>query len=288
MYALKAVNKQHVLDNDQLSHLKYEKDVQLELSDHPFIVTLYGTLQDANFIYFLLEPSLGGELFSLLREQEKFTKEVARFYAASIILAFQSMHQNNILYRDLKPENLLLDINGYLKVTDFGFAKKTIDRTYTFCGTPDYLAPEIIANDGHHIGADWWTLGVFIYEMLTGETPFYDEDGPSEMYEKILDLDYTYPPNFDPIAKDLIDKLLVFKPTKRLGVIKTPDIKDHPWFDGFQWDKLYKQQLDAPYKRPVKNKFDLSHFDQYDSDDEYIADDEFIYEDGQQDPFADF
>jgi serine/threonine protein kinase len=287
MYALKAINKQHIVDNEQVSHLKYERDVMLELGDFPFVVKLWGTMQDKNFVYLLLEPSQGGEVFSLLTDKGQLDKTTAQFYAASVILAFQYMHERDILYRDLKPENLLLDTNGYLRVTDFGFAKKTTERTYTFCGTPDYLSPEIVSNAGHGPGADWWTLGVFIFEMLTGQTPFFDDAGPSEMYNKILAREFSFPLFFDEDARDLINGLLDLKPTKRYGVLKEPNIREHKWFEGFDWDALIAGTMEAPFVRPVKSKFDLSHFDA-DSDDDDGFDEEFEADSDEEDPFIGF
>lgn len=274
-YALKAVNKAHVMKHNQIPHILNERAVMLELN-HPFIVRLYTTMRDKNFLYFLLEPSLGGELFSLLRQNDRFDNDTSRFYAAIVISVFQYMHSKDILYRDLKPENLLMDSDGYIKVTDFGFAKKTKDRTYTFCGTPDYLAPEIVASAGHHTGADWWTVGILIYEMLAGFTPFYDDAGPTQMYSKILAGKLSFPHFVSPAAQNLIASLLQTKPTRRLGVLLggADVIKKHSWFDGFDWNALHKREIKAPIHINIKDKYDLSNFDVY--PDEDLEDDDYV------------
>ena len=263
-YALKAVNKNHVVRHNQIPHILNERAVMMELN-HPFVVRLHRTLRDNNFLYFLLEPSMGGELFSILRARDHFDNATAQFYAAIVVSVFDYMHSKDTLYRDLKPENLLMDRDGYLRVTDFGFAKKTKDRTYTFCGTPDYLAPEIVASAGHHTGADWWTLGILIYEMLAGYTPFYDEAGPTQMYSKILAGKVLFPSSFSPAAQELIASLLQIKPTRRLGVLMggASLIMRHAWFEGLDWTALYNKTITPPISVDIKDKFDLSHFDAY-------------------------
>ena len=263
-FALKAVSKTQIVKTGQQGHVMSEKKA-MSMFDHPFCIKLHGTYKDKDRLYFLLEPSLGGELFSVLRERTLFDEDTARFYAGSVILAFEYIHGLHYCYRDLKPENLLLDATGYLKVTDFGFAKDiSSGRTWTLCGTPDYLAPEIVAGKGHGKAVDWWTVGVFIYEMLASYPPFYDED-PMRTYAKIMRGAVTYPSHFSKNAISLIAGLLQAKPTRRLGALKggVGEIKAHPWFDGFEWDRLIKQKLPAPILPKIKNDFDLSNFDDY-------------------------
>lgn len=266
-YALKAVSKQQIVLTGQQGHIMSEKRVMAMLN-HPFLIRLFATFKDRDRLYFLLEPSLGGELFSVLRARTFFDEDTARFYAASVVLAFEYMHARNIIYRDLKPENLLLDEKGYLKVTDFGFAKIVTGRTYTLCGTPDYLAPEIVAGKGHGKGVDWWTLGILIYEMLSSYPPFYDED-PMKTYAKIMHGKISFPSHFSKEAVDLIKKLLHHKPTKRLGVTKgsASAIKEHPFFANFDWKALYEKRLPAPIVPKIKGPEDTSNFDDYPDDD---------------------
>jgi len=229
---------------------------------HPFLVRLNGTFRDKNCLHFLMEASLGGELFTVLRNRTYFDEDTARFFAAAVVLAFEYMHSKDIIYRDLKPENLLLDETGYLKVTDFGFAKRIKERTWTLCGTPDYLAPEVVSGQGHGKGVDWWTLGILIYEMLASYPPFYDDD-QVKTYNKILQGNVAYPSHFGKAAIDLIKQLLHPKPSKRLGVIKggATLIKQHPWFQGFEWELFLAKKLKAPIKTQVRSPDDVSNFD---------------------------
>ena len=173
-----------ILAQRQLDHIKSEVTI-LSTVAHPFIVNMLGHLQDASKLYMLCEYVPGGELFSHLRREGQLTEAAARFYACEIVLAFEYLHSINVLYRDLKPENLLLTAKGHLKITDFGFAKVVHDRTYSLCGTPEYLAPEIIQSAGHGKGVDWWALGILLFEMLVGFPPFY-ADTPNGIYQKIL------------------------------------------------------------------------------------------------------
>merc|ERR1711972_1242575 len=153
--------------------------------DNPFLVNLRATYKDEYRVYFLLEACLGGELFTILRKMRSFDEATARFYCVMLVEAFDYMHERDIIYRDLKPENLVLTRDGYLKVTDFGFAKVVPNKTFTLCGTPDYLAPEIVTGQGHGKGVDWWTLGILIYEMLASFPPFFDDE-PMMTYRKII------------------------------------------------------------------------------------------------------
>lgn len=166
-YALKILKKSEILRLKQFEHIKSEVKILSKLS-HPFIVNLLGHFQDDGKLYLLLEYVQGGELFSYLRKQGNLPEDISKFYVAQLVLAFAHLHQMGIIYRDLKPENLLITNNGYLKVTDFGFAKEVKDRTWTLCGTPEYLAPEIIQSKGHGKAVDWWAIGVLLFEMLAG------------------------------------------------------------------------------------------------------------------------
>ena len=269
-YALKTVHKSHVVQLGQQEHIINEKRVLLCLTECPFIISLFTTFKDNLSVYFLLEPVLGGELFALLRDRSAFDEKTSAFYAGCVIEAFDYMHKKYIIYRDLKPENLLLTKNGYLKITDFGFAKFVTDRTWTLCGTPDYLAPEVVSGIGHNKAVDWWTLGILIYEMISSYPPFYDDD-PMQTYTRIMNGNIDYPRHFSKNVIDLIKKLLQPKPTKRLGIIKggVDNIKQHLWFKKttkFNWDLFINQKLSAPYKPLINGPKDLSNFQEYSDD----------------------
>ncbi|KAF0493789.1 Pkinase-domain-containing protein [Gigaspora margarita] len=262
-YAMKVLKKLEVVRLKQVEHINSEKLI-LSQVHHPFIVNLFCTFQDERNLYMLLEYVIGGELFSHLRKAGRFTTDMTRFYAAEIVLAIEYLHSKDIIYRDLKPENLLLDCRGHVKITDFGFAKRIEDRTWTLCGTPEYLAPEIIQSKGHGKPVDWWALGILIFEMLAGYPPFFD-DNPFGIYEKILAGKIAFPSHFDPNAKDLIKRLLTSDRTKRLGNLRggSEDVKKHKWFRGVDWQGLYERRVQAPIVPPYQHPGDTSNFEKY-------------------------
>lgn len=184
------------------------------------------------------------------------------------MLVFEHLHDKNIIFRDLKPENLLIAEDGYLKLTDFSFAKLIETRTYTLCGTPEYLAPEILLNQGHGKGVDWWTLGILIYEMNAGIDPFTDED-PMIIYQNILKGKVRFPKDFDKEVKSIIKHLLVADVSKRLGMLKgaAEDVKQHRWFAKIDWKALLAKKIPMAYKPTIKSPGDTSNFNTYpDSD----------------------
>ncbi|XP_055601016.1 cAMP-dependent protein kinase catalytic subunit PRKX [Uranotaenia lowii] len=262
-WAMKILAMADVIRLKQIEHVKNEKNI-LEEIDHPFIVNMRWHAKDDCCLYMLFEYVSGGELFSYLRNAGRFDNATSNFYACEIVLALEYLHALSIVYRDLKPENLLLDREGHLKITDFGFAKKLKDRTWTLCGTPEYLAPEIIQSKGHNKAVDWWALGVLIYEMVVGYPPFYD-DNPFGIYEKILSGKIEWSRHIEPIAKDLVKKLLVQDRTKRLGNMKNgaEDIKRHRWFKHLDWDVVYRRQLKPPIVPKFVQEGDTSNFDDY-------------------------
>jgi len=267
-YALKCMRKGQIVALKQVEHVMNEKKI-LAMCDHPFLLTMAAAYQDENELYMLLQLALGGELFSILRERNRFDEPTSRFYAANVCSAFEYLHELRIVYRDLKPENLLLDADGYLKVVDFGFAKIITDRTWTLCGTPEYLAPEIISNKGHNLGVDWWAIGILIFEMLVGFPPFCADD-PMEIYQKILRGKITFPVSFGKNAKDLVAKLLVANPTARLGCLKRGgrDVREHPFYKPLDFGELEAKKPKAPFIPTIKSPLDTSNFEHYDDDDE--------------------
>lgn len=261
--ALKIMKKSEVIRLKQVEHVKAEKEILLSIA-HPFIVNLLTVFQDEKRLCMLLEYVNGGELFSYLRKEGRLPNDDAAFYAGEIVLAFQYLHSIHIVYRDLKPENLLIDSDGHMKITDFGFAKVVEDRTWTLCGTPEYLAPEIIQSKGHGKPVDWWALGVLIYEMLAGYPPFYDEN-PFGIYQKVLAGKIEFPRHFDVKVKDLIKRLLTPDRAKRFGCLRNgaEDIKKHKWYKGFDWVKLGERKVTPPMIPAVKGPDDTSMFDRY-------------------------
>ena len=264
-YALKCQSKKAIVDSNLQDHVLNERKIICQL-DHPFIIKCFGAFKDDHSIYFVLELLLGGELFTQLRHIGGHLDELgAKFYSAQVLLAFQHMHAKKIAYRDLKPENLVLDEHGYAKVVDFGLAKVVDNaKTWTLCGTPDYLAPEIILNEGHDKAVDYWALGVLIYEMVAGMPPFYAED-PMQVYEKILGAKIAMPHAFSRNLSDLIRKLCKIYQSKRLGNGKggTATIQKHKWFSNFDFKGLIQKELKAPIKPTVTSSTDTSNFDPY-------------------------
>ncbi|KAJ2462496.1 cAMP-dependent protein kinase catalytic subunit [Coemansia sp. RSA 2337] len=262
-FAMKVLRKSQVVKLKQVEHINNEKNI-LEVARHPFIVQLECTMQNERNLYMLMEYVPGGELFSHLRRAGRFPDDVARFYAAEIVLALDYLHSLKIIWRDTKPENILLDDRGHVKLTDFGFAKRVEDRTWTLCGTPEYLAPEIIQSKGHGKAVDWWALGILIFEMLAGYPPFYD-DNPFGIYEKILAGKLVFPSFFSAPARDLIQRLLIADVGKRLGNLQGDgeDIKAHAWFAVIDWQVLVQRRIPPPIVPPHRHPGDTCNFDKY-------------------------
>merc|ERR1711988_1460666 len=265
-YALKCQAKKAIVENSLQEHILMERSILMKL-DHPFVLKLFSSLQDSKYVYFVLEILLGGELFTWLRNMGRFEENAGKFYGGQVVKGFEHMHAKKIAYRDLKPENLVLDEKGYLKVVDLGLAKIVEGKTWTLCGTPDYLAPEIILNEGHDKGVDYWALGVLIYELVAGIPPFYADD-PMEVYEKILSSNMTFPNHFTKNLCDICKKLLKLCQSKRLGNGKggCTGILKHKWFSGFDWDGLLACSLTPPIPVNVKDPLDASNFDTYEEE----------------------
>lgn len=263
-YAIKVLKKSQVVKMKQVEHTNDERRM-LKLVEHPFLIRMWGTFQDSKNLFMVMDYIEGGELFSLLRKSQRFPNPVAKFYAAEVILALEYLHGHDIIYRDLKPENILLDRNGHIKITDFGFAKEVSTVTWTLCGTPDYIAPEVITTKPYNKSVDWWSLGVLIYEMLAGYTPFYDSV-PMKTYEKILSGKLVFPSFFSPEVIDLLSKLITADLTRRLGNLSNgpADIRNHPWFHEVVWEKLLAKDIETPYEPPITAGVgDTSLYDHY-------------------------
>ena len=264
IFAMKTLKKDVLLDQEQVQSTLLEKKI-LQTLDHPFLVGMIFCFQTEERIYFVMPFVRGGELFQHLREKKLFSEYEVKFYSACIGLALDYLHKNNILYRDLKLENILIDDDGYLKLIDFGLAKilEKDEKTMSFCGTPEYLAPEVISRDGYNFSADWWSYGILIYEMLCGIPPFYNEN-TSDMFELILNSNLRFPKKvvLQDVTKDFISKLLIKNQILRLGAKGGFDeIKTHSFFNGFNFDDLLSKKIIAPFLPQVSNELDVRNFD---------------------------
>jgi len=294
--AMKCLQKQQIWQQKQVTNVLNEKDA-MEAIDHPFVLKLLGTFQNNDQLFFFLEIVQGGELWSLLYQSAAlprmrlggFEEITARIYAAEVIAGLGYVHKCGYMYRDLKPENLMVDKHGYLKIVDFGFCKKIPfgKKSQTLCGTPEYLSPELVLQKGHTHCVDYWAFGCLVYELLTNDTPFSDPQ-QSRIFKKIVNSDRLMPHmfarGFPSKARNLIEQLLVPIPAMRLGMQKNgpADIFSHEWFAGIDWEKLAAKRYKAPYKPQIESDLDDRNFDQYEDDDVVAS---FV---GPQDIFKDF
>lgn len=267
-YALKMLAKREIIGHHQVEGVIREKNIMSSI-DHPFVVNLVNTFQDDRHLYMLIELVQGGELFSVIHTEirDGIPNPNARFYAACILQSLSHLHHRNICYRDLKPENILIDSKGYGVLVDLGFAKVVMDKTYTLCGTPEYLAPEIILSKGHDKGVDYWAFGVLIYEMLVGRSPFYTYGSDQvSLFKRIVQVKYGFPEGVvNDLAQDLITRLIVRRQANRFGCLARGDmdIRDHPWFAVIDTDKLLNKKIPSPWVPKIKDPLDTSHFDSY-------------------------
>lgn len=284
-YALKCMRKADIAAGKQVEHIMSEK-MTLSFCDHPFLPHLIATWQNTNDLLMMLELCQGGELYNLMQENGGFLPEPStRFYTACVVAAFTYLHDLDVVYRDLKPENLLLDAAGYLKVVDFGFAKVIADRTWTFCGTPEYISPEVLAGTGHGMATDWWSLGVLIYEMLVGTSPFLAKSHML-IYKNITKGEYSFPMFFGwrfPHAQEIISALLVSDQNTRLGSLAgylnrgSRQVRETRFFNSINFVELERKLIEPPYIPKINSPTDTSHFPPLDEDDD---DDDDEYDHG--------
>jgi hypothetical protein len=262
-YAMKGLSKGYIVKTGMQESVMNEKNI-LIMTNSPFIIRLWETYNGSQTLYFLMEPALGGELYATYnRKGFHGSEKHARFYIAGTVMAFDHMHTRRIIYRDLKPENLLISDIGKLLVTDMGLAKFVIGKTYTTCGTPDYFAPELIASTGHTNAVDWWCLGVLTFELMSGHPPF-ESAYPMQIYSKVMKGigKVPFPPKCQGPVGDLIKALLKKEPSERLPMRPggVNNIKEAKWYAGFDWEALLALKLEPPYKPVVKSKKDIANF----------------------------
>ena len=264
VYAMKILNKNILKLKKQELHTKTERDLMVKINC-PFIVNIKSAFQDTTKLYLVSEFMQGGDMFFHLHDGQiiVFNNEKAKFYILELVLALECLHKHNMVYRDLKPENILLDEKGHVKLTDFGLSKileTESDKAFTICGTPQYLAPEVLLKKGYDKAVDWWSLGCVMYEMLTGRLPFPIKRGiklNAQLYERGVD----YPSILTKEAKDLIQKLLVVDPTKRLGSGPngSVNIKNHSFFKGVNWKEAWDKKIKPPFIPKLSNDTDQFH-----------------------------
>ncbi|CAG7724112.1 unnamed protein product [Allacma fusca] len=275
VYAMKVIKKALVTDDEDIDWVQTEKHVFETASNHPFLVGLHSCFQTPSRLFFVIEFVRGGDLMFHMQRQRRLPEEHARFYAAEISIALNFLHVKGIIYRDLKLDNVLLDHEGHIKLTDYGMCKEGIrpgDTTSTFCGTPNYIAPEILRGEEYSFSVDWWALGVLLYEMLAGRSPF-DIFGTSEnpdlnsedyLFQVILEKTIRIPRSLSVKAASVLKGFLNKNPADRLGCHPESgfhDILHHPFFKSIDWDLLEKKQITPPFKPRLESDRDLDHFD---------------------------
>jgi len=261
---MKVLRKDTIIERNQVTHTKAERSI-LERIQHPFIVNLNYAFQTTEKLYMILDFINGGELFFHLKKEGRFSEERVRLYVAEITLAIEHMHKLDIVYRDLKPENILLDMEGHITITDFGLSKEILsdDAAHTFCGTPEYLAPEVLKGTGHGKAVDWWSLGTLMYEMLTGLPPHYSQN-VNVMYKKILTAELKFPAFVSIEAKNLLEGLLQRDVNKRFGSgpKDAEEIKSHPFFANINWKDCEQKRMIPVFKPKITRGLeDLTQID---------------------------
>uniref|UniRef100_A0A8C4KDG8 Protein kinase N3 n=1 Tax=Dromaius novaehollandiae TaxID=8790 RepID=A0A8C4KDG8_DRONO len=267
LYAIKALKKKDIINRDEIDSLNCEKRIfeVVNSSDHPFLVNMFACFQTPHHACFVMEYTPGGDLMMRIHE-DIFPEHMARFYTACVVLGLQFLHGKKIIYRDLKLDNLLLDAEGFVKIADFGLCKEGMgfgDHTNTFCGTPEFLAPEVLTDVSYTRAVDWWGLGVLIYEMLVGESPFPGDD-EEEVFDSIVNDEVRYPRFLSTEALSIIRKLLRKCPERRLGAGErdAEEIKIQAFFKEIDWDALFARKLKPPFVPTLRALTDISNFDE--------------------------
>jgi len=269
--AAKVISKEHILRGDDVDVTMTERRILALGTEKNFLTTLHSSFQTLNKLFFVMEYASGGDLMFQINKMGKFTAKQTKFYAGEILLALSFLHERKIIYRDLKLDNVMLDRDGHIKLTDFGLCKEGIggrDLTETFGGTPNYMAPEVIqtymyGTGGYGHSADWWSFGVLVYEMLAGGNPFTEEEEYG-LYQQILHMEVTFPPWISEVDQEFISALLERDPFSRLGCFpqNCEAIKDHPFFEEMDWVALQNKEIDPPFKPNISGDKDISNFDE--------------------------